>query len=697
MLDERSRIIMEILISKPTIELDQLMAITTLAKNQIEYSIEKVNELLNKECLAIITINDRLVELPLESRKYWVNLFLSESLFVSYEMSSKEREKYIFLLLIYRSDDYLSMDHFLDALQISKTTFMNDIKKVEASLADKQIEINYNRKQGYFIVGKEVEIRYQLMKMIINDFSKSPQAFFYNFFIENEAIKGKKQLEMTLKFLMNKYQINLVENRLNEFVYSLLLILPRIQNKWQYDSEFQNNLNHFSNLNRLKEYHFSKELLADFNIDSELANYYLCAWVLGISIGNSSDESSDYVIIMGLVERIVQRFELLSGIRFKNQKPVIQQLYSHFRPAYYRLIFYFPIINLLHNKILKEYSDLFFIVKETLKPITDLMDFPIPNEEASFLTIHFASLIQEYEEYPVQRKVALIVCPNGIGSSSIIYNEIKNIFPEFIILGPIDTKSVPEFLQPYDMIFTTVPNIQLYTLKKPVFVVSPIMSTQERYTLIQEVYSHHNSSYQQSFDLSKLFKIIEENTEVTNKEKLLNKIDILFNKQSAKKTMFRSENWTNENKRMIKLRDILPSENIQLNVLVRSWEEAIYISAAPLLMSHSIERGYVDKIIQMVKNEGPFMVIMDKVALPHASPEDGANKIGLTITALSQSVWIGDKEIKYLFTLSAIDRKQHLAAIAALMKLIENPDFFNMLDISQSPDEVLSYITKQLA
>ena len=91
------------------------------------------------------------------------------------------------------------------------------------------------------------------------------------------------------------------------------------------------------------------------------------------------------------------------------------------------------------------------------------------------------------------------------------------------------------------------------------------------------------------------------------------------------------------------------------------------------------------------------MVIMDKVALPHASPEDGANKIGLTITALSQSVWIGEKEIKYLFTLSAIDRKQHLGAIAELMKLIENPDFFNMLDISQSPDEVLSYITKQLA
>ncbi|MBS7576507.1 MULTISPECIES: BglG family transcription antiterminator [unclassified Enterococcus] len=697
MLDERSRIIMEILISKPAIELEQLMAITKLAKNQIEYSIEKVNELHAGEHLPIITVNDRLVKLPLESRKFWVNLFLSESLFVSYEMSSKEREKYIFLLLIYRSDEYLSMDHFLDALQISKTTFMNDIKKVEASLANKQIKINYNRKQGYFIVGKEVEIRYQLMKMIINDFSKSPQAFFYNFFIENEAIQDKKQLEMTLKVLMNKYQINLVENRLNEFVYSLLLILPRIQNNWQYDTEFQNNMNHFSSLNHLKEYHFSKELLADFNIDSEIATYYLCAWILGISIGDSSNHSPDYVIIMGLVERIVQRFELLSGIRFKNQKPVIKQLYSHFRPAYYRLIFHFPIINLLHDKILKEYSDLFFIVKETLKPITDLMDFPIPNEEASFLTIHFASLIQEYEEYPVQRKVALIVCPNGVGNSSIIYNEIKNIFSEFIILGPIDTKSVPEFLQPYDMIFTTVPNIQLYTLKKPIFVVSPIMSTQERYALIQEVYSQYNSSYQQVFDVSKLFKIIEENTEVMNKEKLLNKIDIFFNNQSARKITFQNENWISEKQAMIKLRDILPPENIQLDVMVRGWKEAIYISAAPLLMSHAIERSYIDKIIQMVKNEGPFMIIMDKVALPHASPEDGANKIGLTITALRQSVWIGDKEIKYLFTLSAIDRKQHLGAIAELMKLIENPEFFNRLDTSRSSDEVLSFINKQLA
>jgi transcriptional antiterminator len=48
---------------------------------------------------------------------------------------------------------------------------------------------------------------------------------------------------------------------------------------------------------------------------------------------DADEEAPDSSIINELVERIFDRFERLSGIRFKDKKTVKKQVYSHFRPA----------------------------------------------------------------------------------------------------------------------------------------------------------------------------------------------------------------------------------------------------------------------------------------------------------------------------------------------------------------------------
>ena len=75
-----------------------------------------------------------------------------------------------------------------------------------------------------------------------------------------------------------------------------------------------------------------------------------------------------------------------------------------------------------------------------MNPIETLFGTEIPDKELSFLTIHFASLLNDYDEYPVQQNVGLIVCPNGIGSAAIIYNELKSIFPRMILIGPVENQ-----------------------------------------------------------------------------------------------------------------------------------------------------------------------------------------------------------------------------------------------------------------
>ncbi len=59
------------------------------------------------------------------------------------------------------------------------------------------------------------------------------------------------------------------------------------------------------------------------------------------------------------------------------------------------MLFRLPIINPMQEKIFEKYNDLYQIVKETLRPISDSFDSKLPDEEVAFLTMHFALLIKK--------------------------------------------------------------------------------------------------------------------------------------------------------------------------------------------------------------------------------------------------------------------------------------------------------------
>ena len=89
------------------------------------------------------------------------------------------------------------------------------------------------------------------------------------------------------------------------------------------------------------------------------------------------------------------------------------------------------------------------------------------------------------------------------------------------------------------------------------------------------------------------------------------------------------------------------------------------------------------------------MVIMDKVALPHARPEDGTRKVGLGYHCVEKRNQVmGKTPVRYIFTLSAVDNKKHIAAIAELVSLLDNRAFFNQLDYAKQASEVYHWLEK---
>lgn len=687
MLNERTRLILEQLVEHKVISKNQLMTSVNCNRSQLEYTLEKINKRLKKDKIDILIVEAEVVTIPDNTRKYYLDILLESDIFKNYTLNSEEREKYIFLMLFYFHNEYLSVNHFLDALKIGKTTFIQDIKKANLLFAQENILINYSRERGYYLTGDEQVIRYKMMQFILQDVSDRKTRFLYRHFITETAKIDIDNYKYRISNLLNKYQLSLVENRLNEFVYIFIFLLPRLKDE---EEMFYINYN-FEIFFAMKEYLFANELLEEFSIKNRASSLYLCAWVLGLSVGNLNEDTKDRSIIYELVNRILTRFELLSGIQFRDRQAVLKQLYSHFRAMYYRLFFKLPIVNNLHEKIIKHYPELYNIVFETIKVVESLFESSIPVEEISFLTMHFESMIEKFDEEVVSQRVGLIVCPSGIGTSLIVYNELKSLFPEFIWLGPIESEKLASFKLSFDMIFTTAPNLELYSYNKPVYPVNPIMSPEERYILFHHVYAELGISNITIPKMSQIMEIIKRHSDIKNPMQLERDLSYyLYQPDNQQKRLLIEE--SNLDSETSNLAKIVCIDYIQLDVVASSWEEALYLAAMPLVDHKVVERRYIEKIIQLTKREGPYMLIFDDVALPHARPEDGVNKLGLGVTVLRNKVSIKNKTMKYIFTLAAVDQKQHLNAISELVNLFSDESFFTMLENASDAQQVYEWL-----
>lgn len=148
----------------------------------------------------------------------------------------------------------------------------------------------------------------------------------------------------------------------------------------------------------------------------------------------------------------------------------------------------------------------------------------------------------------------------------------------------------------------------------------------------------------------------------------------------------------------IMLKDLLSVQTIVTKVHAKDWEEAIRKSARPMVIANCIEERYIDAIINSVLINGPYFVLAPQIALPHARPEEGALKDAIGIAVLENPINFGSASndpVKYLFTLSATSNDKHLDALAQLALLMEDGEFFKLLDTYPLAEEVLNYITKK--
>lgn len=676
MLDRKQFLIIQKLVETQIISKQVLQESLNMTPRQIDYSLEKINDLLRLNKIDLINYDGAFISVSEAAHNYLLNLSSEVLDPDKYLFDRKERIDLLFLILI--NGGAVGINDLASVLDVSLSTMHKDLRELKTKLLPKNLDLNYQIGQGYQIVGKEKDIRWHLAEIIVNRIATDNYRMFNWFFNVVQGQDIKKYID-NISNEAHKLNISFVEDHKMQFIYTYVAELTRLREHPNYIPSSKIN---YQKLEDSVEYKLATRLLQYESISNTNSIIYVTILLLCTTIGGESKLDFDHQVFE-YNQAFVHEFALLSGVDFINMADIEKQTFTHFRSMYFRELFGFPINNPLTNQIKAAYSDVFALVKRALLVLKDQIGI-LPDSEVAFLTIHFLNFIYSKNNTTNEKPVAAIVCQNGIATSTLLYLQLTNIFPEIEFLPPFKYDELQGKMSSIDLIFSTFYRAKLFAHNKPCFIVNPIMTPNEKSLLIQKV--HMLLNRKNSLSLTSVINVVQ---------KYVSDQTILDNIYNDLNVTAKHPHHLEKTKR-IGLLDVINPDMLQLNINVTSSQQAIRIASNPLIKDKIITQDYVEK---MLKRNYDDFIIAPRVVLPHSSPSDGANNIGMSITTLKSPLKFGDKfggKVKYIFMLSAIDNSTHLGVLKDLMQIISDSKFFNLLD-KGNKQNIISYMNEKLS
>ncbi|WP_410511241.1 BglG family transcription antiterminator [Paenibacillus sp. BR2-3] len=679
-LDERSASLLRLLQQSSVVNMAELESQTGLTRRQLQYGIGKANDWLISHGYRPIGF-DRKVgyyltdkigeeELPEKLTKR------------TYVFSETDRER-VFYLMLLLSQEPLSVYHFQSISGVSRNTVLKDLQRLKKKMQPRQLQIKYSKQDGYFIQGDSNNKRY-MIEQLIHDVLHSASNHLIIQCIWGDREEQILSVQMQLEQTERELGIAFTDERLQELTYLFVCTDQLIGKGETLHSNFS-----WEPLISTKEYKIVERMTQNSMFQS-VWNQTECLYATLhlLSMNRTRDISllQEDNVIQELIREIVDEFERLACVNLHEKELFYQQLYVHFRPAYYRILYRSSHINTLKERIQKVYPELYHLTKKSLKPVEQAIGYPVPQGEVAYFTTHFGGWLRRQGTTLDDRKRAIVVCANGIGISNILVYTLRELFPDILFLDALSVRDAANYALSYDLVFSTV---HLRT-KATLFVVPPILEMQDKQKLRQQVMHELYGYTTQNLDVEMLLKVISQYATIHEPGQLENALQshIYTHAQKTNKHSL-------EGAEKPVLEELITAQTIQFVSRVSDWREGIRIAAGPLVEMGTIEERYVAAMIDSIEANGPYVVITPGVAIPHARPDQGVLSLSMSLLRLDEAVEFSpNKPVRLIIVLAAADRSSHLRALVQLSQLLGEPS--NIEDILQSQDKsvILDYIHK---
>jgi transcriptional antiterminator/mannitol/fructose-specific phosphotransferase system IIA component (Ntr-type) len=687
MLDERAANLFKLILSSPLITMKQLETQTNSSRRQVNYDLQKINEWLLEQDFPLIT-NKRAHGLIVHEKVKQQALTSFPNVKVQEYTPSHEVRICLILIQLFIKSEYLSVSHLTDSLKISRNTVLTSIKNAGKIANNYRVSLHYNRQEGYHLSGDETDIRTLLVKSISRVVQQTNGMNLLAVLYDERQGKGAfkrrlKNVSVSLSNIEEHLNVAFVEEKMRELSAFLTILFIRILG----DHPISFPVEVIQTIKETADYKAVIELTRDLQIEvTEAEITYITIQLLGLNLRYDHHLYQRHTDndLYNLIDEILSEFELLACVEFTDREQAKNSLVMHLKPAYYRLIFNIPISNPYLEKIKEEHFDLFILVKKSLKKLEELAMAPISDDEVGYVTLHFGSFLHE-KGLPFRRKTAIIVCPNGLGTSNMLKRQIEKLVPEIEIERVISMREYDYSKEDdFDIVFSTV----MIQTTKPIIIVHPILTSLDKVNIIQGVDFILHGMKSVNPSVNNLMQVIKLFTTVHDEKGLYATITKLLVGTKAERI---------ERYKPV-LKELLTKEMIQLTESVESWEDAIQLAAQPLLDVQAIKQNYTEAMIDNVKKLGAYIVLAPYVAIPHARPEEGVRKLGMSLLKIDKSVSFSkgnpDKDVNLVIVLAAIDNQTHLRALSQLTELLEEETNIVEMIAAKNSESIISLIER---
>ena len=682
MLNNREIKILEIFSSSEEVFIKQLKEKFGISERMVRYDIEKINFVLSIfNIKPIYRSKSGTFKLDCDSKINKIKDIVKET-----EPVTIEKRRNLIKLLLITAVKKINISDLMEKFDTSRITINSDLNRIKKEFEEKEIKLN--TKKGIILEGKISNlIKYRVEKIseCLNYLKNIKNKTIYGMkieeiFKENLGIEEVKTLSDFLKKVLSKLNFSATDENYKTMLSYIILLQSE---------NFHEEINNFicvdgGIIKEWDEYDTIKKEVKKYRLNEifkEQDIFIITDLVIKISSCNKDSQFyENWIDIDILVKNLIENINNRLDVDISKDRLLFEYLRQHLNPFFYRVKNEYT----LNDKFIQDLeftkNNLFYLIKESLNILTNILKKDIPDKEIFLLTLHFQASIERVANNNMKVKRIIIISTLGYGISQILVDNISSLFNvEIVAVTPyFKLKETLLNNKNIDYIITTMDIEDKNSYDIPILKVNPIFTIEDRKKMLDVGFVSNNKKVL----ISELIEIIEEEAKIRNKEKLIKKLENKMKGRIINDIVEKEEE-----------KDIITDESIVFNYDAKNIEEAVKYTCSLLEKKGYISSSYTKSILDILRNHTSYMIIHNGIILPHSKNKNNVFKTSGILLELKNEFELNGNAIKYIFTFAIKDKEKELNRVSKIINKIFKDELVEIMK-TKNKDKIVKYFSK---
>ena len=602
----------------------------------------------------------------------------------------------ILKMILYFDESGLKLSDIAGTMEIPKADVRKDLEIMSEELKKDGIKLIYENYKGYKLTGNKGNLlvkRLEIIEDIIRELKETgdffnsgdsgtwhSEEYFYGY-IKYENLEITRDF---LELIGKELGLEIDEENYNRiFSYILMLI--------NFDELYDNKEELLSRnfLFHTPEYLAVERILGklfkenDRKESPKKAKLLLITdLIMGINISGLKDDIFyKWINEEAVAEGIIDKVSDMINLNLREDKILITGFIDNLKFSIYRIKNDIQIINSVFKDLILNKDKNIEIVKKAVEETEKEFKINFTEYELAAMAYLVRASIKRTKRNNIKK--VLLICGLGYGSSKILEESLKENY-ELDIVDVIPYYLADDLIPAYkevDFILSTIEIHRQFEVSYgiPIIKINPVMQ-KEDFEKLAEYGIEKNKT---SVSLKKLISIIENNTEIKDRQKLIDSL----------KNEFEDRIINDIQKTGYTLKKLLKKENVKFIDEAENWKEAIFQSGDLLVSNKKVTSEYVEEMIELVEKHGPYIVLEEGIAMPHAGISENVLETGISLLVVNEKVSLPEGRNANIFlSFAAKNKNDNIDIMNDLFELITKYEFIDKVSKMKNYSQLETYL-----